>query len=700
MFSGQIRTYYSDNDLIMIVDDDSLVRKAVTDILNLSGFKTIEAENGCEALDMHDESRPVLILMDVMMPIMGGYEACRLLRQRVPDLSLPIIMLTSLDDIDVIDKALQSGATDYITKPFNPRLLVIRICYALRDRAMYIDLKEQKRRLADTQRIAKIGYGQINLSQGIISLSEEIAGILGMPDAQTVSLNEFSQMLTESDQVDMFETIDKVRESGGAYSFEHKLVTANNEDKLVVQRGEVSRESNETIVMVTLQDVTEQAHAEERVRFHTYYDFLTSLPNRRLFEKNLKEQLLAEQPLAVMFIGLDRFKSVNDAFGHGYGDELLKKIAERLSTMQDFGIKLSRFSGDLFVLTVSNYLSIEVVNELAEEVLARISEPMLLNGLELRVTASLGIAIFPEEANISDKLILGADMAMNHAKNEGGAQYRYFTNVMDAQAQERLALEHDLHHAIQKHQFEVYYQPQVEAASGRVVGMEALLRWNHPQRGLILPARFIPLAEEIDMISEIGDWVLRTACMQAQQWASAGYGNLRVGVNLSVKQLNQADLGSDIRKILNVSHLKPELLDIEITESMAVSDFDNTSRTLKDIRSLGVKTSMDDFGTGYSSLSYLQKLPLDTLKIDRAFIKDINKKGENGEIAKAIIAMAHSIGLHVIAEGIETKYQYQYLLEHACDEIQGFYVSRPLPSSAVESFLDRSKKVEYGLGRG
>lgn len=686
----QLPKYSNEGDLILVVDDDHLIRRIVCDTLKLSGFNIIEASNGQQAVDLFDAQQPALVILDLMMPIVDGYETCKVLRQRVPDLALPIIMLTTLDDVEAINKAFLCGASDFISKPFNPNLLAMRIRSALRDRSMYMDLKEQQRRLADTQRIAKIGYGQINLSQGRISISKEIAEMLGMHDMCEASLQDFAQLLAGEDRSRMFAEIEKALSGGGGYAFEHRLTTTGGDKKVMMQRGEIKQRGKDIVVEGTLQDVTEQARAEERILFHTYYDVLTNLPNRLMFEKHIQEQIQPGQQLAVMFIGIDRFKGINDALGHGFGDKLLKQVAERLLEVQDFGITLSRFGGDLFVLGLSNYGAIDTVNEIAENVLHCFDQPVILNGLELKVTASLGIATFPQEADCADKLILGADTAMNHAKAKGGAQYRYFTTAMDAQAQERLALEHDLRHAVRRREFEIYYQPQVDVKRGRVIGMEALLRWNHPTRGVILPAQFIGLAEETGLISEIGEWVLQTACSQTRKWIDAGHDHLRVGVNLSVKQLEQPNLSADILHILSSSGLAPELLELEITESMAVAEFENTSRTLEQIRNLGVQTSMDDFGTGYSALSYLQKLPLDTLKIDRAFIKDINEQGENGEIAKAIIAMAHSIGLHVIAEGIETEHQYRYLVQQHCNEIQGYYVSRPLPAFAVEPFLKRT----------
>jgi len=679
-----------ESNLILVVDDDWLIRKAIVDILSLSGYQTVEAENGREALRIYKSVKPVLVLMDLVMPEMDGFAACRQLRLRVPDLALPIIVLTSLDDMGVIDRAFDAGATDFMAKPFNPRLLAVRVRYALRNRAVYMNLKEQQRRLAYTQRIAKIGYGQLNLTTGMLNLTDEGAEVLGLPKgSRSEQFETLSNMMSHEDRRHMLEEIQRALEGDGHYSFEHRVTMPDRGEKVLMQRGEVKRIEGEVLVSGTLQDVTEQVVAEERVRYHTYYDALTSLPNRLFFENHLHERLESETRIAVMFVGIDRFKGINDAMGHAFGDELLRQVAGRLALIQDYSTMLSRFGGDLFVMAISRFNKVHKVSEFADRVMRCFEAPIHLNGLELRVSASLGIALFPEEADTVDKLILGADTAMNQAKKEGGAQYRYFTKAMDAKAQQRLALEHDLQVAVRRGEFEVYYQPQLDVVTNRVVGMEALLRWNHPERGVVLPGAFIPMAEETGIINEIGEWVLLSACRQTQKWVENGFGRLRVGVNLSARQLEQVDFSHTVLNALDKSGLDPTLLEIEITESIAVSNFDNTSRILQQIRSHGVNTSMDDFGIGYSALSYLQNLPLDTLKVDRAFVKGIDANGEHGELAKAIIAMAHSVGLHVIAEGIETKYQMDYLIQQHCNEVQGNYISRPLPYRQFEGFMNK-----------
>ncbi len=672
---------------ILVVDDEPITRTLIKAHLEKAGYGVIEATDGETGLAQYDQHTPTLILLDVMMPVMNGYDTCVELRKRISDQSLPILMLTGLNEMNAIERAFQSGATDFITKPLNWPILTQRIRYALRDRRQFLELQEKQHLLSEAQRIAKMGYLYIDVSNWQITLSAEVAEIIGIPHHNEIDLNQLQTLLTEPDCQRLLQNINQAIRNNGQYLLDHKLRLPNGQEKVILQRGEMRQEHGRRVIYATLQDITEQAKAEERLLYHSYYDVLTSLPNRKLFESNIMEQIDKQTACAVMFIGIDRFKAINDSLGHRNGDKVLKEIANRITPYQQQGYRVARFSGDTFAILLPNTdTNQHQADDLAQEILSLMEVPLEAQGHELVLHGSIGIALYPREADTLDKLLLGADIAMNLAKGNGGNQYRYFSTTMDTDAQQRLALEEDLRKALRNGEFELYYQPQYNARSRKIVGVEALIRWHHPTQGMIPPALFIPLAEETGLVTQLGEWVLYTAAQQGVHWHKAGHA-IRLGVNLSAKQLALSHFQDLVQDVLRHTKISPALLELEITESMAVSDFDNTIQTLDQIRSLDVKISMDDFGTGYSSLSYLQQLPLNTLKIDRAFIKDITADGRNGEIAKAIIAMSKSLNLHIIAEGIETAGQYDYLRHHGADEIQGFYFSKPLPVSAFNKLL-------------
>ncbi len=678
--------------LILVVDDDEFVRQVATLHLEYAGYRVMQAADGEEAIRLFDESEevPSMVLLDMVMPVLSGCETCKGLRQRVKGLRLPILILTGSDDEASVELAFRAGATDFVSKPVNWAILVQRVRYALRNRDLYLELEQKEQQLSHAQHLAKLGYGQMNLTTGVIDFSPEIAEMLGLDGESTIKSEVFFNLLSPKDQEKMQQTLDEAVAGAGQYIFQHRLKLSGEPEKVILQQGEAQQVDGEWLIKGTLQDITERVHAEEMIYFHTYYDPLSDLPNRALFEKQLGEQLGGDELQAVLFVGLDRFKAVNDSLGHASGDLLLKEIAKRLSPLQKEAMVVARFAGDVFSIYLPKAGSVEQVDELAQALLRLARIPSQIGEHTLEMSASVGIALYPLEVASAERLLLGADTALNLAKKHGGGQYRYFSSELDGLAQARLLMEQALREAVKFEQFELYYQPQIDARSQEIVGVEALIRWNHPEQGVVAPFKFIPLAEETGMIIPMGEWVLNRACQQARCWLDKGI-KVRMGVNLSVKQLQLENFEAVVASALEVSGLPPELLDLEVTESMAISDLKNTISVLKKIRELGVLTSMDDFGTGYSSLSYLQQLPLCTLKIDRVFIKDIDNEGNHAEIAKTIIDLSRNLGLHVIAEGVETRSQFEQLLMHGCDEIQGFYFSKPIKAAEFESFYEKTE---------
>jgi diguanylate cyclase (GGDEF)-like protein len=430
---------------------------------------------------------------------------------------------------------------------------------------------------------------------------------------------------------------------------------------------------------------------QDRIRQIAFFDALTELPNRTLFHLRLElaiaRQLRDGNQLAVLFMDLDRFKIINDSLGHALGDVLLRQVAGRLRGQVREGDTVSRMGGDEFVVLVENFESIAAVSNLAERLVRQVSAPYVLESKDYHVTASIGISVFPADGADSESLLKMADMAMYRAKDLGRNNYQYYSPSMNIHTLERLEMESDLRHALERDELVLYYQPKVNVASGLITGTEALLRWRHPQRGLVAPMDFIPLAEETGLIGPIGEWVLASACARNKAWQDRGLTGLRVAVNLSARQFADPMLLPRLTGIIQASGLDPSTLELEITESMVMAHGESAVEVLESLKSTGVHITIDDFGTGYSSLAYLKRFPIDSIKIDRSFIRDLPGDPGSAMITRAVIALAHSLRLQVVAEGVETEAQLAFLRTLNCDEFQGFYLYRSLPQSELDAIL-------------
>lgn len=443
-------------------------------------------------------------------------------------------------------------------------------------------------------------------------------------------------------------------------------------------------------ILAVVRDISERADAESQVHYLAHYDLLTGLPNRALFRDRLLQAMAqakrSDTLIAVMFLDIDDFKDVNDTLGHAVGDQLLKEIAQRIrSCMREYDT-VARFGGDEFGIIQTDVQTVEAAADLAERVLGMLGEPFHIEGHEIHSGASVGMTIYPFDDAQADALLRNADMAMYKAKREGRNRFQFYVAELNEMVQRRAALERDLRIALQKQQFRLHYQPQLDLATGRIVGVEALLRWRHPERGEISPAEFIPVAESSGLIMPIGDWVLRTACREARAWQDAGLPPVRVAINLSAMQFRHRNLLDTITAALAESGLEPRWLEVELTESLIMRDVRATIDTLQHLHELGVQIAVDDFGTGYSSLSYLTRFPVSKIKLDKSFVRDVDKR-DGAAIARTVIALGHSLNMKVMAEGVETEYQLRFLREHACNEVQGYYFSRPMSAGAIQRLL-------------
>ncbi|MCH8050478.1 MAG: EAL domain-containing protein [Chloroflexi bacterium] len=399
-----------------------------------------------------------------------------------------------------------------------------------------------------------------------------------------------------------------------------------------------------------------------------------------------------KETLAVMFLDLDPFEAVNDTAGHTEGDRLLQSASERLWGLIREGDTVARVGGDEFAILLSGISQVEGAVAVSKRILKDFRRPWVLDGHEFHVTTSVGIAMYPDDGEDAETLLKNADAAMCRAKEQGRYGFQLYTPAMNVAVLERIALENDLRQALEREDFVLHYQPQVNVSSGRIVGMEALLRWQHPERGLVLPMEFIPVAEETGLILPLGEWVLRTACVQNKAWQEAGLPSMRVAVNLSARQFQSRELVNTVTKILEETGLDPDCLQLEITEGDAMQDTEFTAKVLHDLKVMGVQIVIDDFGTGHSSLSYLARFPIDALKIDRSFVGSLPVDQSAAAITAAIITLAHSLNLSVIAEGVETEEQLAFLKERKCDEFQGYLFSKPWPAEAFEAILSRGKR--------
>ena len=445
----------------------------------------------------------------------------------------------------------------------------------------------------------------------------------------------------------------------------------------------------------TLEDITERKRYEEQLEYQANHDGLTDLPNHNLLTDRIRQALLISlrnnQEVAVFLIDLDNFKFINDSLGHDIGDILLKIVAERLTGCVRSGDTVARQGGDEFVIVISSPDVSDNAIQIAGKILETMALPVHINDHELFVTCSIGISISPRDGEDVQTLIKHADVAMYRAKDQGRNTFRFFTSEMNSRSLARVSMEKHLRRALENDEFLVYYQPKVCLHSGHITGMEALVRWQSPELGMTSPDNFIHLAEETGLIEPIGEWVLRTACVQNKAWQDAGLSPLTVAVNLSARQLRQYNISAIIESVLRETALDPGFLEIEITESMVMHDVERVTAILNEMKGIGISLTMDDFGTGYSSLSYLKRFPFDKLKIDQSFVRGITCDPHNAAIARAIIAMAHSLHLKVVAEGVETEGQLNYLRSHSCDEMQGFYISRPVPATDFECLLHEKR---------
>ncbi len=685
-------TQITGKPLVLVADDDATHRKVIQKVLEESGFRVITAPNGKDAIDQVATFNPDVILLDVEMPEMDGFAVCEIIRARKADREIPIFIMTSRDDPESVERAYTVGATDFLTKPIALPVLPHRIRYILRTFTALNDLRGLIRAVPDLI--------------FIVNKDGEVQQGLSGPDAvhtqQIKALSTASEINFYPCENDDRAThcIRQALETGKPQVYEHILEALG----IHLETRFVRRDK--TSVLAIVRDITERKSSEARIFNLAYYDELTALPNRQLFSQSLEQTITLarrdDQKFAVLFVDLDRFKRINDTLGHSVGDELLKEVAGRLQKCTrsgdtvirfnsdgDEGIKLARLGGDEFVIKLYGIEDENAVSTVASRIISVLTPPFTCEGHQFVVTPSIGIAVYPQDGETGEELLMNADSAMYRAKFHGRNNYKFFSETMRTKSLHRLDLENQIRKAIESSQFELHYQPKVDAESWSLVGAEALLRWNHPERGPIAPDDFIPVAEETGLIVPIGQWVLREACKQVRAWSTLPTGAIPVSVNISSHQFNSDGLIEDVFDAVSSAGIDALLLELEITESVLLQDADSTLAALQKLKQAGVSLSVDDFGTGYSSLSYLKRFPIDTLKIDRSFVKDLHCDADDAAICAAILAMARQLGLNVVAEGVETEQQLDFLRRHGCNQIQGFLCSPALSPDDFAAMLTK-----------
>ena len=817
--------------LVMVVDDDFSARMQLRFALENTGHQVVEAASGREAADLFRQSPPDLVLLDVIMPELDGFDTCRLLRGVQGGAHTPVVMVTGMEDTETITRAFEAGATDFISKPINMLILGYRVLYWLRSGFVLRELRINQKRLHKAQDLARLAHWERNMETGNFLITCHKPEMFGLTPLSTY--DELFANIPDEEKTPVRNLIDTACESEKDFSIHYQVALPDGSRRILLNQGEVItgdthqhrlavgiiqditefkqteeglRKSEEkyrnilesieegyyevalngdltfcnrsmcriwgypkedligmnyrqytdaenaemifhrfnqvyktgdtakemdwriirkdgapryietSISLIrdasqtptgfrgVIHDITEKRQAEDRIHYLAFYDNLTGLANRALFREHwlriLPQTQRNQKKVAILFIDLDQFKRINDTLGHPSGDKALILVADRLKAIlrhSDIISRsgkepptslISRVGGDEFTILVADIDTPGHIANLAERIIEALSLPLQLEGQQVILTASIGVSVYPDDGEDIDTLLKNADTAMYEAKNRGRNNYQFFQTAMNDAAMARFYMSNRLSRALDNGEFVLYYQPQFANNHGRLTGVEALIRWIDPKKGLIPPNDFLPFAEENGFIHSINDWVIREACIQARQWVAAGlFHDCRMGINISGNNINFDKLVSNIISILQETGLDPSYLEVELTERVMMDNTDEARLMLLRLREIGVSIAIDDFGTGYSALSHLQLFPLSTLKIDKSFVENISIRENGLSLISSIIGIAKGFNLKVVVEGVETEDQRLALGKMDCDELQGFLLSRPVPGKKLEEQL-------------
>lgn len=708
--------------LILIIDDMPANLGVMVDLLETEGHRVLVAKNGPEGRQRAESEQPDLILLDVMMPGENGFAVCRRLQAGAATRHIPVIFMTSLDDPQDKLEGFAAGGVDYVAKPLQIAEVMMRVRthlelsalrrqlaaqnqelreardeleerVQLRTAALTAEIEERRRAELELQRSseqihdlynhAPCGYHSLDKDGICVRVNDTQLSWLGYARDEFVG-KRVAEFLTPKSARLFCKVFPLIKQRGWVRDIELGLVRRDGSSLPVLLSATAVRDGEGQFVMTrtTLYDLSERKQSEELIWHMAHHDPLTGLSNRTLFQQRLG-QLISQArrrhgSVATMFLDLDQFNQINDSFGHYVGDMVLREISRRLSGCLRETDALARWGGDEFVVALATPDVHGTSKEVAETMLKTLCEPVFAEKHELHLSGSIGVSLYPTDGLDVQTLLRAADTAMYHAKEKGRGTLEFFTPALTANVQHRTSLAAQLHGARARNEMYLQYQPQVDIDSGRILGAEALLRWQHTGLGTVSPSEFIPIAEDTGLIQTLGEWALRQACEQCRHWHDAGHDELTVAVNLSVRQLSDARISERVAQVLEETGLPARALELEITENLLMQPIDEILRILHSLTDLGVRLTVDDFGIGYSSLSYLRRFPIQALKIDRAFVNRIGLALHDDAIVGAIIALAHSLQLRVLAEGVETAAQVDFLRARGCPVAQGYFYSVPV----------------------
>lgn len=697
---------------LLLVDDEPLLLLSLSEFLKEPGYRLELASTGSEALDRLRRMSFDLVLLDLRLPDMSGHDVMDFINSTGIDTE--VVVLSGDLDIDAAIGSLKRGACDYLRKPYSRDSLLQTVEKALRQRRLEAENRHMTWQLECSERLYRFLVDSspdiiytLNQDGFFTFANQRVTQLLGYGRDELVG--QHYSLIVHNEDLERAHYVFNERRVGDRASrnvelrlkclngqdqdrcFENTLMTVSFNSMGIYSIDPEVRKKQYFGTYGVARDVTERKRAEELISYQAYHDILTDLPNRILFRDRLGLALIQakrnESELAVMFVDLDRFKVVNDSLGHIKGDQLLQQVAGRLRDCLRKGDTLARLGGDEFTLVLPDLSSKKDAEIVARKITESLHKPFYLDNHEIYVSASVGIAIYPADGKTGEELVRHADIAMYHVKAEGKDGLAFYSPTMLDASHEKIILEQSLRRAIEQQELEMYYQPQIDVRTGRIVGAEGLMRWNHPTRGLLTAAEFLPFAEEIGLMVPISNWMLEALCRDVQEWNQAGATGVRLSLNASPQYLDRGDLFDRIRQALEFYGIAPQQIEVEITENICIRNPQHAIEQLKKLHQIGVSTAIDDFGTGYSSLAYLHRFPVNTIKIDQAFVREIKEADGHFPVVLAIISIARGLDLTVIAEGVESAYQAHYLEKSGCHTMQGYLFHKPMPQGQLLALL-------------